>query len=349
MRPPGPVRGDVAQVDAELPGAAAHRRRRDRRARPASHGASARRCAAAAGAAARRRASTSAPTRLRSRACGATLARPPAQARRVAGVALDAVARAASATSMRISSEPTASVCPTSPPSASTLPATGDGISTRRLVGHHVGEHLVLDHRVARLDVPGDELDLGDAFADVGHLDDVDGHASASLHRAPHRRADALRPREVRPLERVRIRRVPAGDALDRRLEVIEAVLLHQRRPARRRSRWCASPRGRRRSGRSSSPSRRSSRRSSGQRVRRSMISASMPVSLRRRLGDEDHRAVGQHRQRRCRGGTPPPSRAAPCSGPRAPRPADASTTARSAGRGGRRTGRCRAAWARGR
>ena len=35
---------------------------------------------------------------------------------------------------------------------------------------------------------------------------------------------------EVRPFLRVRIGRVPAGDALDRRFEVIEAMLLHQRR-----------------------------------------------------------------------------------------------------------------------
>ena len=37
---------------------------------------------------------------------------------------------AALCSSMRISSAPTASICPTSPPSASTRPATGEGIST---------------------------------------------------------------------------------------------------------------------------------------------------------------------------------------------------------------------------
>ena len=48
----------------------------------------------------------------------------------------------------------------------------------RRLVGHHVGELLVLLDLVADLDVPGDDLGLGDAFADVGQLELVDAHAS---------------------------------------------------------------------------------------------------------------------------------------------------------------------------
>ena len=55
----------------------------------------------------------------------------------------------------------------------------------RRLVGHHVGEPLVLDDRVAGRDVPDDELDLGDAFAEVGDADDVDAHVGRST--APSR------------------------------------------------------------------------------------------------------------------------------------------------------------------
>ena len=42
--------------------------------------------------------------------------------------------------------------------------------------------------------------------------------------------ADADRAREIIPFVGVRIGRVPAGDALDRRFEMIEAMLLHQRR-----------------------------------------------------------------------------------------------------------------------
>ncbi len=45
-----------------------------------------------------------------------------------------------------------------------------------RLVGHDIGEVLVLAHDVARLDVPLDELHLGNALADVRHLDDVGAH-----------------------------------------------------------------------------------------------------------------------------------------------------------------------------
>ena len=49
----------------------------------------------------------------------------------------------------------------------------------RRLVGHHVGDLLVLGDRVADLDVPGDDLGLGNAFADVGQLEFVASHQSA--------------------------------------------------------------------------------------------------------------------------------------------------------------------------
>src|SRR4051794_33291495 len=51
----------------------------------------------------------------------------------------------------------------------------------------------------------------------------------SAFHHAFERGADARRARKVVPLLRVRIRRGPAGDTFDRRLEVIEAVLLYQR------------------------------------------------------------------------------------------------------------------------
>ena len=126
--------------------------------------------------------------------------------------------------------EPTASICPTSPPSASTLPCTGDGISTVALSVITSASTWSSTTVSPGLHVPGDELDFGDAFADVGHLDDVNAHAAhasiARLNAAPTRSG----PGEVGPLLRMRIGRVPAGDALDRRFEVVEAVLLHQRR-----------------------------------------------------------------------------------------------------------------------
>ena len=45
-----------------------------------------------------------------------------------------------------------------------------------RLVGHHIGELLVFLDPVADLDVPGDDLGLGDAFADIGELEEIGRH-----------------------------------------------------------------------------------------------------------------------------------------------------------------------------
>ena len=89
----------------------------------------------------------------------------------------------------------------------------------------------------------------------------------------------ALRAREIGPFVGVRVGRVPAGDALDRRFEMIEAALLHQRRPARRRSRdvrvasWTTTQRPVFFTDCSIVSM------SSGTRVRRSITSASMPCS----------------------------------------------------------------------
>src|SRR2546430_156725 len=49
------------------------------------------------------------------------------------------------------------------------------------------------------------------------------------LHRALERFSDTRGPGKIRPLLRMRIRRVPTAHALARRCEVVEAVLLHQR------------------------------------------------------------------------------------------------------------------------
>ena len=46
----------------------------------------------------------------------------------------------------------------------------------RCLVGHHVGELLVFLDAVADLDVPCDDFGLGNAFANVGQLELIDGH-----------------------------------------------------------------------------------------------------------------------------------------------------------------------------
>ena len=50
-----------------------------------------------------------------------------------------------------------------------------------RLVGHHVGDVLIFLDTVADRDVPGDDLGLGDAFADVGQLEGKAGHYASFM------------------------------------------------------------------------------------------------------------------------------------------------------------------------
>ena len=65
------------------------------------------------------------------------------------------------------------------------LPDVGEGVAEAEIVEWHVAvgqsvlEDQVLADRVADLDVPGDDLGLGDAFADVGQLEFVASHQSA--------------------------------------------------------------------------------------------------------------------------------------------------------------------------
>src|SRR5690606_38462917 len=49
-----------------------------------------------------------------------------------------------------------------------------------RLVGHDVGQGLVFDDLVARRHMPGDQFDLCNAFAQVGHLDDMYAHTACT-------------------------------------------------------------------------------------------------------------------------------------------------------------------------
>ena len=51
----------------------------------------------------------------------------------------------------------------------------------RRLIGHDGGEQRVLAHQIADLDVPFDELGLGDALAHIRKLDHMLAHAHASI------------------------------------------------------------------------------------------------------------------------------------------------------------------------
>ena len=78
---------------------------------------------------------------------------------------------AAPSVSISTSTEPIAIWSPTSPASFEHRARDRRFHLDRRLVGHHVGELLVFLDRVADLDVPGDDLGLGNAFADVGQLE----------------------------------------------------------------------------------------------------------------------------------------------------------------------------------
>ena len=72
------------------------------------------------------------------------------------------------------------------------MPATGDGISTVALSVITSTSGWSSADAVARLDVPGDDLGLGDAFADVRQLEDVTWLIVSRLH-------DALRSAVARP------------------------------------------------------------------------------------------------------------------------------------------------------
>ena len=89
----------------------------------------------------------------------------------------------APSTSRRISSAPTAICSPTVAAERHDLARHGRRNLHRGLVGHHVGQHLVLLDRIARLHMPGHQFDLGNAFADVGHLDHMSSHGQASIVR----------------------------------------------------------------------------------------------------------------------------------------------------------------------
>src|SRR5688500_4546692 len=129
-------------------------------------------------------------------------------------------------TSSRISSAPTAICSPTVPPSEATLPATGDGIST-------VALSVITSARTwSSLTVsPGCTCQAtSSTWAMPSPMSGIliTCMPMSCLHRALEGGADAGRAGEVVPFLGVRIGRVPSGDAFDRRLQVIEAMLLHQ-------------------------------------------------------------------------------------------------------------------------
>ena len=151
--------------------------------------------------------------------------------------------------SIRISGDPTDRTSPRLRRPTAPRPTTGDGISTVALSvitstitwsSATVSPTLTCHATISASAMPSPTSGSLTTYSPIV--------SPPSLVGARRRRGRA---REVVPLLRMRIGRVPAGDALDRRFEAIEAELLHQSPTARRRSRWCASLRARSRSGRS--------------------------------------------------------------------------------------------------
>ena len=182
---------------------------------------------------------------------------------------------------------------PASPLIDTTLPLTGAGTSTRRLVGHHLDDDLVLFYRVSWVSgMPGHDLRLHGAFAEIRHLEDELTHATSMT--VSSARLDARLSGKIFPLERMRIGRIPAGDALDRRLEVPESTPLESPTGSPHRSRRNAWLHGRRRSVRSFfTDVQIVRRRRGGTKDRRSMISASSPRDGGGSQRHENHRAIG--------------------------------------------------------
>ncbi len=94
-----------------------------------------------------------------------------------------ALALPSPSTSNSTSGAPTAAMSPGSPCSETYNAGDRRRHFDRRLVGHHVDQMLVLLDAVADRDVPGDDLGLGRAFADIGQLEDIASHLKLSIAR----------------------------------------------------------------------------------------------------------------------------------------------------------------------
>src|SRR4051812_28665502 len=127
--------------------------------------------------------------------------------------------------SMRINGDPTASTSPMSPPSDVTMPATGEGSSTVALSvitstitwsSAMVSPAATCHSTISASAIPSPTSGSLTTYS-----------LTSRRHHALQRRADACRAGEVVPLLGMGIRSVPPGDPLDRRLELVEAQLLH--------------------------------------------------------------------------------------------------------------------------
>src|SRR5882757_6896431 len=197
------------------------------------------------------------------------------------------------ATSSRTSSAPTARTLPTSAPSATTVPATGDGIST-------VALSVITAAKSWSSSTDWPTSTCHSTISASATPSPTSGSLMmrvpiSGLHHGLERAADAGRPGEIVPFLGVRIGRVPAGDAHDRRLEMVEAVFLHERAQLR------AEARGQRRLVNDDAPPRLLDRGHDRVEVvgqeRAQIDDLGIDAGLGGgRFGHEDHRAIGQHR-----------------------------------------------------
>src|SRR5436190_2492726 len=197
------------------------------------------------------------------------------------------------ATSRRTSSAPTATTPPTSAPSATTVPATGDGISTVALSVMTAARSWSSNTDWPTSTCHSTSSASATPSPTSGSL--MMRIPISGLHHGLECPADPGRPREIVPFLGVRIGRVPAGDAHHGCLEMVEAILLHQR------TELGAEPRGQRRLMDDDASSRLLDGGGNRLEVVRNeraqiddlRVDAGLPGSG---FGNEDHGAVGEHR-----------------------------------------------------
>ena len=131
----------------------------------------------------------------------------------------------------RTRSDPTGTLSPISAPSQMISPSTGEGISTVAL--SVITAARVVSARTRSPTLTCHSTSSASAMPSPTSGSLITCSATSRRHGLEQRTADAARIGEVIPLLRMRIRRVPAGDTHDGRLEMVEAGLLHQRRQLR--------------------------------------------------------------------------------------------------------------------
>src|SRR5690606_475853 len=126
---------------------------------------------------------------------------------------------------------PTATVSPTSAPSHTTFPSTGEGISTVAL--SVITAPSTSSSRTTSPTLTFHSTSSASATPSPTSGSLMTYSPMSGLHDFAQCAPDARRAGKIIPFLRMRVRRVPAGDAHDRRLQVIEAVLLDEGRELR--------------------------------------------------------------------------------------------------------------------